>query len=215
MKTPKPRTYYSKTITQLGRCKVKVENNNIFKICSFFVVTGNGQADTPEKSCTNTDSISKFENNGKSMVTDNDTINYFLPSPNRNNDKRMSVEITQQWQRRFKDVLSGIECFDGMFSLQVKPDSKPYQAPLRCIAYALQKTFKEEFKVAHRRPTLNEIFLKLNNAQYLSLIDVSSRYHNLKLDDRSSYLITFACEFHRRLPFGVATAVDMLQRRID
>ena len=35
-------------------------------------------------------------------------------------------------------------------------------------------------------PTLNYMFPKLNNAKYLSLKDVSSGYHNLKLDERSS-----------------------------
>ena len=47
-------------------------------------------------------------------------------------------------------------------------------------------------RLVHRGPTLNEILQKLSNAQYLSLIDVSSGYHNLKLDKRSSYLTTFA-----------------------
>ena len=28
--------------------------------------------------------------------------------------------------------------------LQLKPDSKPYQAPLRCVAYVVQKPFKDE-----------------------------------------------------------------------
>ena len=49
----------------------------------------------------------------------------------------------------------------------------------------------------HRGPTLNDIFPKLNNVKYLSLIDASSGYHNLKLDKRSSYLTTFACQFDR------------------
>ena len=40
----------------------------------------------------------------------------------------------------------GIGCFEGTFSLQVKPDSKPYQAPPQCVAYALQKMFKEELE---------------------------------------------------------------------
>ena len=34
----------------------------------------------------------------------------------------------------------------------------------------------------HRGPTLNHILPKLNNVQYLSFIDMSSGYHNLKLD---------------------------------
>ena len=32
----------------------------------------------------------------------------------------------------------------------------------------------------HTGPTLNDIFLKLNNVKYLSLIDASSGYQNLK-----------------------------------
>ena len=71
----------------------------------------------------------------------------------------------------------------------------------------------------HRGTTHNDIFLKLNNVKYLSLIDVSSGYHNLKLDDRSSYLSTFACQFgryrYKRLPLGAVPAGDMYQCKID
>ena len=44
-------------------------------------------------------------------------------------------------------------------------------------------------------------------------------YHTLKLDERTSYLKTFACQFgrykYKRLPFGAALAGDMFQRKID
>ena len=42
------------------------------------------------------------------MVIDKEpnTINYFLPGPNQDNDKRVSAEITEQPQRDFKDVLN-------------------------------------------------------------------------------------------------------------
>ena len=66
------------------------------------------------------------------MDIDNEPIqtNNFLPSPNQNNSKwEKSVEITQQLQRDFKDVITGIDCFGGSFSMLVKPDSKLYQAP--------------------------------------------------------------------------------------
>ena len=45
----------------------------------------------------------------------------------------------------------------------------------------------------HRGHTLNDILLKLNKVQYLSLIDASSGYHNLCLDEKSSCLMMFAC----------------------
>ena len=66
------------------------------------------------------------------MVLDKEpnTINYFLPGTNQDNDKRACAEITQQLQRDFKDIFTVIDWFDEMFSLQVKQGSKPYQAPL-------------------------------------------------------------------------------------
>ena len=98
-----------------------------------------------EKCYTNTQNMSDFGNEDKPMVTDNDSnnIKYFLPGPNSDSDQRVIAEITQQIQKEFNDVFNGIECFNGTFSLQVKPDSKPYLTPLRCIAYAQQQPFKE------------------------------------------------------------------------
>ena len=69
-----------------------------------------------------------------------------------------------------------------------------------------------------RAHTLCHIW-KLNNAQYLSVIDVSSGYHNLKLDEKSSYLTMFSCQIGRYryigLSFGAAPTGDMFQRKID
>ena len=52
----------------------------------------------------------------------------------------------QKIHNTFGDVFNGIGCFKGTFSLQLKPDSKPYQAPPRCVVYLLQKLFKEELE---------------------------------------------------------------------
>ena len=54
--------------------------------------------------------------------------------------------MTQIIHNKFGDVFNGIGCFEGTFSLQLKPDSKPYQASPRHVAYALQKPFKEELE---------------------------------------------------------------------
>ena len=79
-------------------------------------------------------------------VTNNDNIKYLLPGPNSDIDKRASAEMTQHLQRELKNVFNEIRCFNGTFSLQIKPDSKPYQAPPQCIAYILQSPFKEELE---------------------------------------------------------------------
>ena len=74
-------------------------------------------------------------------------------------------------------------------------------------------------RLMHRGPTLNDILPKLNNAKYLSLIDASSGYQNLKLDERLSYLMMFACQFGRyrckRLLLGAALVGDMFQRKFE
>ena len=78
---------------------------------------------------------------------------------------------------------------------------------------------KALIRPVHRGPTLNAIFPKLNNVKYLSLVYVSSGYHNLKLDERSSHLTTFVSQFgryrYKRLPFGAALTGNMFQHKIN
>ena len=68
----------------------------------------------------------------------------------------------------------------------------------------------------HRGPTLIDILSKLNNAQCFSLIDASYGYKNLKLDEKSSYLTTFARQSggYKTLLIGAAPAGDMFQRKM-
>ena len=41
-------------------------------------------------------------------------------------------------------MFNSVGCFEGTFSLQLKPNSRPYQVPPRHVAYALQKPFKDK-----------------------------------------------------------------------
>ena len=70
----------------------------------------------------------------------------------------------------------------------------------------------------HRGPTLNDILPKLTGVKYMSFIDASSGYHNLKLDKKLLYLTTFACQFGRYrykcLPFRAVPVGDMFQGKI-
>ena len=71
----------------------------------------------------------------------------------------------------------------------------------------------------HGGPMLNDILPRLNNVQYISVKDASSRYHNLKLHEISPYLTTFACPFgqyqYKCLPFGAVPVGNMFQCKID
>ena len=66
---------------------------------------------------------------------------------------------------------------------------------------------------------LNDILPKVNNVKYMSIIDASSRYRNLKIDEKSSYLTTFACPFgryrYKQHPFRAVLVGDMFQHKID
>ena len=199
-----------------------------------------------KESCTNIDEDLKIASNanGSNNSTGINTLtSYFLSSLNMEIYKRKSIELTQRIHNVFDSVFRGIGCFEGTFSLQLKPDSKPYQVPLRCVAYVLQKPFKDELdwlhkpdiiiplgvdeivewcnsfvlvpkangkvqlcldpvrlnqaliRPVHRGSTLNDILPRLNNVKYMSIIDTSLEYHNLKLDEKSSYLTMFACPF--------------------
>ena len=66
----------------------------------------------------------------------------------------------------------------------------------------------------HRGPAVNDMFLKVTNVCCITLVDAHSGYHNLKLDKKSSYSATFACQFGRyryaRQPLGVAPVDNMI-----
>ena len=76
------------------------------------------------------DYIFKTNNNNSGLAINanaNMLTKYFLSWPNVETDIRKSAE--QQIHTEFDNVFNGIGCFEGTFSLQLKPDSRPNQAP--------------------------------------------------------------------------------------
>lgn len=68
-------------------------------------------------------------------------------------------------------------------------------------------------------PTLEDITSKLAGAHYFSVLDARSGYWAIKLTEESSRLTTFNTPFgryrFRRLPFGLISAQDEFQQKID
>ena len=58
--------------------------------------------------------------------------------------------LTNHIHSEFSDV-SGIGCFEGTFSLQMRGGSPPYQALSKRVAYILQEPLKKELKRLHRQ----------------------------------------------------------------
>ena len=66
---------------------------------------------------------------------------------------------------------------------------------------------------------LDELWPKLARAKVFSVCDVKNGYWHVQLDEESSLLTTFATPTGRyrwrRLPFGVATAPELFQAKMD
>ena len=67
--------------------------------------------------------------------------------------------------------------------------------------------------------TPSDIFHKLSNAKFFTVIDLKKGYWQIPLDEESSYLTTFNTPFGRfrftRVPFGITVSGDAFQRKID
>lgn len=68
-------------------------------------------------------------------------------------------------------------------------------------------------------PTLDDVISRLTGARYFSVLDARSGYWAIKLTEESSKLTTFNTVVGRyrflRLPFGIISAQDEFQRKID
>ena len=96
-----------------------------------------------EKGCANTDADFKTSQGANSQNGHNNTnkiTNYFFSSSDVDADKRKSIKLMCEIHNTYGDVFNGIGCFEGTFSLQLKPDSKPYQVPPRACGICTTKT---------------------------------------------------------------------------
>ena len=67
-------------------------------------------------------------------------------------------------------------------------------------------------------PTLDEILPQLAKARVFTVLDAKDGFHQVQLDEPSSYLTTFWTPFgryrYKRMPFGISSAPEEFQRRI-
>ena len=65
-------------------------------------------------------------------------------------------------------------------------------------------------------PTLEELTLMLSDTKYFSVLDATSGFWQIKLDEESSLLTTFNTPFGRyrftRMPFGIHSAQEVFQK---
>ena len=79
---------------------------------------------------------------------------------------------------------------------------------------ALNESIKKEHFLI---PTVDEISSRLNNKKYFTVLDMKDGYWQIELTDESADLCTFGTPFGRyqflRLPFGIASAPEVFQRK--
>ena len=94
---------------------------------------------------------------------------------------------------------------DGQKKLQICLDPKP-----------LNKAIMREPYITH---TPDDVYHKLVNAKYITVIDFKKSFWQFLLDEESSYLTTFNTPFGRycylRLTFGTNVSEDCHKRGID
>ena len=130
--------------TVAAECKInkKQETHTGIVVCTNTSTTRDEGTKDNSMSGDNKQDTNSHSHSGNKHIS----INYFHSSNNIDADKRSSITMIQKIHTRFHNVFNGIGCFKGTFSLQLKPDSKPYQAPPRHVAYMLQEPFKEELR---------------------------------------------------------------------
>jgi len=82
-----------------------------------------------------------------------------------------------------------------------------------------QELNKAVIRNHYRMPTIDDVAPKLNNAKIFTVVDAKDGFLQVTLDEPSSYLTTFWTPYGRyrwlRMPFGLKSAPEEFQRRID
>ena len=99
-------------------------------------------------------------------ISINQAIHYFIADLRREADMTEITKITQEIFNTFNDVFSGIGCFKGTFSLQVKDGMKPYWAPPRG-KHTISKTIQESIRV-------------IRSNKYLSLLELMKHWSDAR-----------------------------------
>ena len=74
-------------------------------------------------------------------------------------------------------------------------------------------------RVRHLIPTVEDVSLDLNGAQYLSKLDLTQAYHQLELDSESRYITTFSTHLglyrYTHLNYGTNAAAEVFQNTLQ
>jgi len=131
--------------------------------------------------------------------------------------------IPYQYQNEFDQILA-----DLIMSKKIQPSTSSWASPLRLlrkkdgtlrVTVDYQAINNVTEKVAYPLPLIDEIFHRLRNAKYFTLIDLTSGYYQVPLEEKSRKFSAFICP--RGLfewlvmPMGLTNAVETFQEMMN
>lgn len=140
--------------------------------------------------------------------------------PVQNNPRRVAIPTEEELKAKIDEleqmeVLAKVtEPTPWISSMVVKKTPKKLR-----ICLDPQNLNKAVVRNHYRMPTMDEVAPKLTNAKVFTVVDAKDGFLQVTLDEPSSYLTTFWTPFGRyrwlRMPFGLKSAPEEFQRRID
>ncbi|KAL9983140.1 hypothetical protein ACROYT_G005272 [Oculina patagonica] len=124
--------------------------------------------------------------------------------------------------KKYEDVFDGIGCLEGTYQIKIDPYVSPVVHPPRKIPFTQREKVKEELD---RMEKLGVIRKAEERTEWISCLvvvekpnDATSGFWHIKLDEKSSELLTFNTPFGRyqylKMPFGINSAPEIFQKRM-
>ena len=138
----------------------------------------------------------------------------------QNNPRRVPIPIKTELKEKLDDyeklnVIAKVNTPTPWISNMVAV-RKPNKLRVCLDPYDLNKAINRNH---YPTPTIDDVAPRLNKARIFSVVDAKDGFLQIELDEESSFLTTFWTPFGRyrwlRMPFGLKSAPEEFQRRLD
>ena len=166
-------------------------------------------------------SISKLS---ELKTTTNAAMHYIKIKPGTEPIKQKQRRIMHHFQKDFDKVLDDMleagkieECTDSGWASPLRLVKKSDGGVRITVDYKLLNNVTE--KIAYPLPLIDEIFQRLANAKYFTVLDLTAGYYQVPLDVKSKQYTAFICNRglfqYNVLPMGITNATETFQRMMN